>query len=75
MQRALKEQLLSHWMFEMMAGFDLFNDWYDADLLEPTDEMTQNIVVVEQSPDELRISNYRIISQSDRAGMEILHCH
>lgn len=55
------QQLMSHWMFEMIAGFDLFNDWYDDSAYSPRpDSGISTYVVVEQSNNQLRISSYRV---------------
>lgn len=53
------QQLMAHWMFEMVAGFDVFNEWYDA---EPETEDVSTYVVVEQSNNQLRISSYKLIN-------------
>ncbi|XP_067939630.1 uncharacterized protein [Watersipora subatra] len=58
-QRALNQQVLSHWMFTMITGFDLFNDWYDP---SNDDEGSTTYLFVEQSDNALRISSYRVIN-------------
>lgn len=57
-QQARLNQLFSHWMFEMLAGFDFFNDWYDGE--EYNTQPVGSYVVVSQSGDSVHYSSYRI---------------
>lgn len=63
------QQLMSHWMFEMVAGFDLFNDWYDDSAFDPSSDSSDvsTYVVVEQSNNQLRISSYRVMEPSQQS--------
>lgn len=57
-RQAKVDQMLSHWMFSMLTGFDVFNDWYDSDLDE-SEPSVSTYVVIEQSNDRLYITSYR----------------
>lgn len=51
--------MFSHWMFEMLAGFDMFNDWYDSELNTETANTVSTYIIVEQIDDQLKISSYQ----------------
>lgn len=65
-RHAQMDQLMSHWMFEMLTGFDLFNDWYDSGNEDSSPDVS-TYVVVEQSNNQLHISSYQVIRSSSKS--------
>ncbi|KAF6032987.1 hypothetical protein EB796_008689 [Bugula neritina] len=59
LNQARMQQMFSHWMFEMLAGFDMFNDWYDSELNTETANTVSTYIIVEQIDDQLKISSYQ----------------
>ena len=72
----MMEQMVSHWMFAMISGFDPFNDWYDAGDSLDADDRSATFLLVEQTDNQLRISSYHVrghqvadVATTDKSGL------